>query len=79
MFWCVSEKFKSKEINYKPDVDIVTLFKFELQQILINSNDLNTTITDILPYGSRISGLNISNSDVDFNINYGQYYNLLLI
>lgn len=32
---------------------------------------LGTTITDILPYGSRISGLNISNSDVDININYG--------
>lgn len=64
------KKFKSKKIDYKPDVDIVTLFKLELQRILINYNDLNTTITDILPYGSRISGLNNSYSDVDFNINY---------
>uniref|UniRef100_A0A2S2P1B1 Terminal uridylyltransferase 4 n=2 Tax=Schizaphis graminum TaxID=13262 RepID=A0A2S2P1B1_SCHGA len=64
------KKFKSQEINYKPDVDIVTLFKLELERILINSNVLNTTITDILPYGSRISGLNITDSDVDFNINY---------
>ncbi|XP_022159996.1 terminal uridylyltransferase Tailor-like isoform X1 [Myzus persicae] len=64
------KKFKSKEIYNVPDVDIVALFKFELQRIFVNSNILHTTITDILPYGSRISGLNISNSDVDFNINY---------
>lgn len=62
---------KSKEIYYEPDVDIVALFKLELQRILINSNILDTNITDILPYGSRISGLNVSNSDVDININYG--------
>ncbi|XP_025207629.1 terminal uridylyltransferase Tailor-like [Melanaphis sacchari] len=65
-----NKKFKSKEINYVPDVDIITLFKSELQRILVNSNGLNTTITDILPYGSRISGLNIPGSDVDFNISY---------
>lgn len=64
------KKFKLNKVNYKSDFNIVTLFKTELQRILINSNELNTTITDIQPYGSRISGLNISDSDVDFNINY---------
>ncbi|XP_027849985.2 terminal uridylyltransferase Tailor-like [Aphis gossypii] len=63
-------KSKSRKIDYNLDVDIVPLFKLELQSILMNSKNLNTTITDILPYGSRILGLNIDNSDVDFSINY---------
>lgn len=75
----ISDKSKSRKIDYNPDVDIVPLFKLELQSILMNSKNLNTTITDILPYGSRILGLNIDNSDVDFSINYGKYYNFYIL
>ncbi|XP_026819821.1 terminal uridylyltransferase Tailor-like [Rhopalosiphum maidis] len=63
-------KFKSREIGYYPYIDIVTLIKLELQSILMNSENKKTIITDILPYGSRILGLNIDNSDVDLSIMY---------
>jgi DNA polymerase sigma len=36
----------------------------------MGSKDLNTNIEDIQPYGSRVSGLNTYESDVDLNINY---------
>jgi len=67
----VSDKFKSREIGYYPFVDTVTLIKLELQSIIMNSENKTTIITDILPYGSRIIGLNIDNSDVDLSIMYG--------
>lgn len=38
--------------------------------MLMEAIDLNTTIEDIQPYGSRVSGLYTNESDVDLNISY---------
>lgn len=67
-----SEKFKQERIqnSYKSDDDIITLFRLELEKILMEAKDLNTNIEDIQPYGSRVSGLYTYESDVDLNINY---------
>lgn len=73
MFKFFSEQFKQNKIyKYKSHVDIVTSLKIKLEDILTNnSNKLNnTTIEDIQPYGSRVSGIYTAKSDVDFHISY---------
>lgn len=68
-----SEKFKQNEIenSYKSSIDNVTLFKFELERILNNMLP-NTTVDDIQPYGSRISGIYTDDSDIDIHIRYSK-------
>lgn len=70
----ISEKCKQYEIDnsYKSSVDIVTLFKSELERIL-NNMIPNTTVDDIQPYGSRISGIYTDDSDIDIHIRYSKY------
>ncbi|VVC43528.1 Hypothetical protein CINCED_3A011991 [Cinara cedri] len=68
------KKFKQNHFDsgYKSVVDVVTIFKLELQRILNNNNNKlsNTIIEDIQPYGSRISGIYTDDSDVDIHITY---------
>lgn len=68
-----SEKFKQNEIenSYKSSIDNVTLFKLELERILNNMLP-NTTVDDIQPYGSRISGIYTDDSDIDIHIRYSK-------
>lgn len=75
----ISEKFKQNniEISCKSSFDIVTLFKLEIERILNNTKLLNTTIDDIQPYGSRVSGIYTNDSDVDIHISYSKYLQLL--
>lgn len=42
--------------------------KLELELIFSKTIISDTTIEDIQPYGSRISGIYTDNSDVDFHI-----------
>lgn len=75
----ILEKFKPNEFQIGNKLSEVTLFKFELERIIGNTRLFNTTIDDIQPYGSRISGLFTDDSDVDFNISYSKYYILLIL
>lgn len=71
----ITEKYKKNEnetINL--NVDIVEQLKLKLKSILMYNKIVNTTIDDIQPYGSRISGVYTTESDIDFHISYSLYY-----
>jgi len=61
------------------DVDIVEQLKLKLKSILVYTKLFNTSIDDIQPYGSRVSGIYTDESDVDFHISYSLYFYLLLL
>lgn len=73
----ISEKLKknkNENETINQDVDIVEQLKLKLKSILMYNKILNTTIDDIQPYGSRISGVYTAESDIDFHISYSLYY-----
>jgi len=63
-------------VVYKSNVDILRLLKLKFETILIHNNttNINTTIEDIQPYGSRVTGTYTDDSDADFHINYSLYF-----
>jgi len=65
------KKLKTSESTINTSETVVEMLQFNLKNIIIDNKILfNTTIDDIQPYGSRISGIYTDDSDVDFHISY---------